>query len=236
MFPGLCRRRKTSNRCEMMVDVVDTGWFGNFPFPCMLDRGLTLKKIRSIKNRKKRRDHKKNLKIFFSIIPTIFLLIERDSQINIHRTNQPNQPTDRSIMTFSTSLQTTMTTATTMLLLLLLSSPMDYFVANVDAQQQDSCGSFSIVAAPSLAPLVTAWVNQYNIQECVSQSASRAAITVETGGSSDSIARACGTLSGSTTVDIAGMTRLPFPGEASTGNGWYYECQRSTRDVINVSD
>jgi hypothetical protein len=141
-----------------------------------------------------------------------------------HIQQPSNEPTNQPIMAFSMSLKA-------MAMTLLLSSSAVVDVVNA----QDACGAFSIVAAPSLVPLATAWVNQYNIEQCVSQSASRAAITVEEGGSSDSIARACGTASGASTVDVAGMTRLPFPGEASTENGWYYVCERSTRSLIGVS-
>ena len=118
------------------------------------------------------------------------------------------------------------------LLLLALSWSISSVVDVVEAQN-GVCGEFSIAAPPSLEPLATAWINQYNNERCVDVSQSRVTATVEIGGSADSIARVCQT-SSSGPVDVGGMTRLPFPGEATTENDWYYECERSTVNVIGV--
>lgn len=109
-------------------------------------------------------------------------------------------------------------------------------LATTAAQENDNnngCSEpgslISIVAAPSLAKLLGAWAEQYT-DLCPDVS-----IEVEVGGSATSVARACGTAQGSTSADIAGMTRLPFPGEATTEDGWNYDCERSTRNLIGVS-
>ena len=59
-------------------------------------------------------------------------------------------------------------------------------------------------------------------------------IIIEGGGSSKGASQLCGTSTSSDPVDISGMTRPFNSGEATTTDGWFYECERSTREVIQV--
>jgi len=98
---------------------------------------------------------------------------------------------------------------------------------------QAACGdkgqTISIVGASTLDRLSQAWTDAW---ECSANS--HVVIESESGGSSAGIARACGTFKGSPPADIAGMTRLPFKSEAQADDGWNYDCERSTRNLIGI--
>jgi ABC-type phosphate transport system substrate-binding protein len=99
------------------------------------------------------------------------------------------------------------------------------------AVQSQSCGPIAIAGASSVERLALAWADAYGDAVCPPQASN--AISVDGGGSSSGAARVCGT-SANAPVDIGGMTRTFNTGEASTSNNWEFECERSTRKVVQV--
>jgi len=125
-----------------------------------------------------------------------------------------------------------MTIGLSLFCMLGFSSTSNMFATAQSIDPAVNCGSFSIVAAPSLSPLVQAWVSDYKEKKCPNVKD----IPIETGGSSQSLARVCGTASMSAgAVEIGGTTRVPFRAEAETEDDWRFSCERSTRGLIGVS-
>jgi ABC-type phosphate transport system substrate-binding protein len=117
------------------------------------------------------------------------------------------------------------------------------FLASTALAQQQNCGpavedtrnnngnsEIHIAGSGALERLVGAWMQGFEKPEVCSNSIT---IMVEAGGSSSGAARVCGT-STKSPVDVGGMSRLFNSGEASTENGWKYECERSPRNAIQV--
>ena len=91
----------------------------------------------------------------------------------------------------------------------------------------------SIAGSPSVERLATAWKDAFLAEKCP-----QAEISVEGGGSSAGAARVCGTRANAAAVDIGGMTRTFNSGEATLSGvdtEWNFQCERSNRDVIQVS-
>ena len=89
-------------------------------------------------------------------------------------------------------------------------------------------GPLSIAGASSIQQLTEAWKGAFE------ETCQDVDITIEGGGSSDGAARVCGTRANAAAVDIGAMSRDFNPVEASTENGWTYDCERSPRSVIQV--
>lgn len=86
---------------------------------------------------------------------------------------------------------------------------------------------FTIAGASTVARLANAWMEAYAAFCDITNQ-----IVVEAGGSTSGGARLCGTKE--TPVDIGGMSRPFNTGEASTEDGWNFDCERSLRSVIQV--
>jgi ABC-type phosphate transport system substrate-binding protein len=117
------------------------------------------------------------------------------------------------------------------------------FLASTALAQQHNCGpaaedtsdnngnsEIQIAGSGSLERLAGAWMQGFEKPDVFPNSIT---IMVEAGGSSSGAARVCGT-STKSPVDVGGMSRLFNSGEASTENGWNYECERSPRSAIQV--
>ena len=101
----------------------------------------------------------------------------------------------------------------------------------ISAASASQCpnGPITFAGSPSAQRLASAWKEAY-ATECPA-----ADIIVEAGGSGVGAARVCGTRANAAAVDIGGMTRTFRYSEATTENDWQFQCERSTRKVIQVS-
>lgn len=93
-----------------------------------------------------------------------------------------------------------------------------------------SCGGDLVVAGASSANrLVRTWLLGYNTL-CPT-----ARVTIDDSSSSTGAARVCGVRRKATAVDIGSMRRPMNRLEASSNDGWRFQCERSTRSTIQVS-
>ena len=83
--------------------------------------------------------------------------------------------------------------------------------------------------APSVQAVAQAWKTGYE-----SLCPDDAGIVIEGDSSADGVARACATRTGSQPVDVGGMSREIYTAEAKSENSWYYDCERSRRNLIQV--
>ncbi|CAB9522085.1 phosphate binding protein [Seminavis robusta] len=123
-------------------------------------------------------------------------------------------------------------TSTTLLVLLFF-----LLAVSVAEAQQEACeslisGSISVAGASAVERLATAWVDAYT--ETCGDVIDPPNVVIEAGGSSDGASRACGTSLSSDPIDIGGMTRPLTSGEATTENGFEFDCARSTRRLLQV--
>jgi ABC-type phosphate transport system substrate-binding protein len=93
-----------------------------------------------------------------------------------------------------------------------------------------SCGGdFSIVGSASTNRLARIWEASYK-RQCP-----ETIISFEDATSSTGAARVCGVRRDAAAVDVASMTRGMNRLEATTKNGWKFDCQLSTRKTVQVS-
>jgi len=115
----------------------------------------------------------------------------------------------------------------------------------VAASSAQTCGTevFRVAGANALEPVAALWGKNYaakcNIPittDVVANPPTGKEIVIEGGGAAAGAARVCNTLTNGGAVDIGMVSRAWRPAEATTTDGWNYQCARGdkTRKVIKV--
>lgn len=93
--------------------------------------------------------------------------------------------------------------------------------------------SFSVAGSPLANQLLRVWAEGYAAAS-VDRANPAPLITLHDSSSSSGAARVCGVRRREDPVDVAAMTRSMNQLEASTDNGWEYNCLLSTRHTVQV--
>lgn len=104
---------------------------------------------------------------------------------------------------------------------------------SVETPPPATCGGYaSITGSPSVNQLLRVWRKRFvDSTPCFEAPT----IAIDDSSSSTGAARVCGVRRGEDPVDVAAMLRPMNQLEASTNNGWSYNCTLSTRRTIEVS-